>query len=87
MLMVKPGMAYLDVVKQIKDAHPEYPMFIYQVSGEYSMIYHASRNNVADFKVILMEILTSMRRAGADVIITYYTPVILDYLQTNKCKI
>lgn len=70
MLMVKPGMAYLDVVRKMKDAHPEYPLFIYQVSGEYSMIYHAAKNNVADFKVILMEILTAMRRAG-NILILY----------------
>lgn len=64
MLMVKPGMPYLDVVRQVKDAYPEYPMFIYQVSGEYSMIYHAAKNNVADFQILLSEILTAMRRAG-----------------------
>ncbi|KAI4459954.1 delta-aminolevulinic acid dehydratase [Holotrichia oblita] len=80
MLMVKPGLAYLDLVQSVKKAHPHHPMFIYQVSGEYSMIYHAASNGVFDLKVALTEILTSMRRAGADVIITYYTPIILDWL-------
>lgn len=80
MLMVKPGLSYLDLVQSVKKAHPHHPMFIYQVSGEYAMIYHAANNGVFDLKVALTEILTSMRRAGADVIITYYTPVILDWL-------
>ncbi|TGZ55525.1 Delta-aminolevulinic acid dehydratase, partial [Temnothorax longispinosus] len=45
MLMVKPGLPYLDVVRHTKDAHPEYPIFVYQVSGEYAMLYHGARND------------------------------------------
>ncbi|GLV43772.1 Porphobilinogen synthase [Carabus blaptoides fortunei] len=84
MLMVKPGLSYLDMVRQVKDSHPEYPLFIYQVSGEYAMIYHAAQNGCIDFKTLLSEVLLSMRRAGADVIITYYAPVILDWLQVKS---
>ncbi|CAH0384866.1 unnamed protein product [Bemisia tabaci] len=80
MLMVKPGLAYLDIVKQIKSSHPEYPMFIYQVSGEYSMLYLAAENGIMDLKAGVTEVLQSMRRAGADVIITYFTPKILEWL-------
>nr|CAD7581966.1 unnamed protein product [Timema californicum] len=64
MLMVKPGLAYLDIVKQTKDAHPEYPLFVYQVSGEYAMIYHAAKAGALDIRAVLEEVLLSMRRAG-----------------------
>lgn len=64
MLMVKPGLAYLDMVKEVKDAHPEYPLFIYQVSGEYAMLHYSSENGAINLKNVLSEILLSMRRAG-----------------------
>ncbi|XP_037079005.1 delta-aminolevulinic acid dehydratase-like [Pollicipes pollicipes] len=64
MLMVKPGMAYLDIVRQTKDQFPQYPLFIYQVSGEYAMLHHAASQGAVDLKVVLMESLMSMRRAG-----------------------
>lgn len=63
-LMVKPIMAYIDILKQVKDKYPEYPMFVYQVSGEYSMIYNAAEKGIFDLKAGLMEILGSYRRAG-----------------------
>lgn len=81
--MVKPGMAYLDIVRQTKDAFPNLPLFIYQVSGEYAMIYHASAAGTCDLKSILMEILIGMRRAGADCIITYYCPTLLEWMKAN----
>ncbi|GFG31713.1 hypothetical protein Cfor_06273, partial [Coptotermes formosanus] len=84
MLMVKPGLAYLDIVKQTKDAHAEYPLFVYQVSGEYAMLYHAAKAGAIDLRSVLEEVLLSMRRAGADCIITYFTPVILDWLQMKS---
>lgn len=64
MLMVKPAMAYLDILKTIKGRYPEYPMFVYQVSGEYSMIYSGAQAGVFELKAVLMEILGSFRRAG-----------------------
>ncbi|XP_076653690.1 porphobilinogen synthase isoform X1 [Halictus rubicundus] len=84
MLMVKPGLAYLDVVRHTKDSHPEYPMFVYQVSGEYAMLYHGAKNGAINLENVLNEVLLSMRRAGADCIITYFTPLILDMLQPKS---
>lgn len=64
MLMVKPVMAYMDVLKTLKDKYPSYPMFVYQVSGEYAMIYSGSQSGAFELKAVLMEILSSLRRAG-----------------------
>lgn len=84
MLMVKPGLSYLDVVRHTKDTYPEYPMFVYQVSGEYAMLYHGAQNGAINLENVLNEVLLSMRRAGADCIITYFTPLILDMLQPKS---
>lgn len=84
MLMVKPGLSYLDLVADVKRRFPEYPMFVYQVSGEFAMIQHAAENGALDLKTALMEILGSMRRAGADVIITYFTPSLLEWLRPRS---
>ncbi|KAL1517334.1 hypothetical protein ABEB36_001109 [Hypothenemus hampei] len=83
-LMVKPIMAYVDILKQVKNKYPEYPMFVYQVSGEYSMIYQAAEKGIFDLKAGLIEILSSYRRAGADVIITYYTPHLLEWISLKN---
>ncbi|KAK3602548.1 hypothetical protein CHS0354_003800 [Potamilus streckersoni] len=80
-LMVKPGMAYLDIVKTMKTKYPSHPMAVYQVSGEYAMLYHGAKAGAFDLKTVLLEVLASMRRAGADIIISYYTPQLLDWLQ------
>ena len=84
MLMVKPGMSYLDIVRDVKNEFPEYPMFIYQVSGEYSMLLHGAKAGAFDLKSTLMEVLTSMRRAGADCIITYFVPTLLEWLKERR---
>lgn len=81
MLMVKPGLPYLDIVRQTKDTFPNVPLFIYHVSGEYAMLHHGAQNGAFDLNQSLMEVMTSMRRAGADCIITYYTPQILDLIK------
>uniref|UniRef100_A0A6A7G1P2 Delta-aminolevulinic acid dehydratase n=2 Tax=Hirondellea gigas TaxID=1518452 RepID=A0A6A7G1P2_9CRUS len=83
MLMVKPGMPYLDLVRSVKDAFPHLPMFIYQVSGEYAMLHHGAAAGVFDLRKILSEVFTGMRRAGADVIISYYTPRVLRWLKED----
>ncbi|XP_071155673.1 delta-aminolevulinic acid dehydratase-like [Mytilus edulis] len=80
-LMVKPGLAYLDVVKMVKTKYPNHPLAIYQVSGEYAMLYHGAKAGAFNLKTTLLEVLTSMRRAGADIIISYYTPDLLDWLK------
>jgi len=72
MLMVKPALAYLDVIRMVKDAFPEMPMAAYNVSGEYSMIKAAAANGWIDEVKITLETLTSIKRAGADLIITYH---------------
>jgi porphobilinogen synthase len=70
-VMVKPALAYLDVIAAVKERFG-YPTAAYQVSGEYSMIKAAARNGWLDEPRIMLETLTAIRRAGADIIITYY---------------
>jgi porphobilinogen synthase len=72
MLMIKPALSYLDVIYQIKQRHPEIPLCAYQVSGEYSMIKAAAEKNWLDEKKVALETLLSIKRAGADFIITYF---------------
>ncbi|MDO8753879.1 MAG: porphobilinogen synthase, partial [Anaerolineales bacterium] len=72
MLMVKPALAYLDVIRVVKDAFPEMPMAAYNVSGEYSMIKAAAANGWLDEEKVTLETLTAIKRAGADLIITYH---------------
>jgi porphobilinogen synthase len=71
MLMVKPAVPYLDVVRRIKDATAA-PVAAYHVSGEYSMLKAAAANGWIDERQAVLETLTSVRRAGADAIVTYY---------------
>jgi porphobilinogen synthase len=70
-VMVKPALPYLDVITRVKDAFG-YPTAAYQVSGEYAMIKAAARNGWLDEPRAMMECLTAIHRAGADIIITYY---------------
>lgn len=72
MLMVKPALAYLDVIRAVKEAHPALPMAAYNVSGEYAMIKAAAANGWIDEAKVTLETLTGMKRAGADLIITYH---------------
>jgi len=71
MVMVKPVMPYLDIVRRVKETFAA-PTFVYQVSGEYAMLKAASINGWLDEKAVVMEALTSIKRAGADGILTYY---------------
>ncbi len=70
MVMVKPGMPYLDVVRRVKDAFGV-PTFAYQVSGEYAMLHAAGANGWLDTEKVVMESLLSFKRAGADGVLTY----------------
>ncbi|XP_062929945.1 delta-aminolevulinic acid dehydratase [Mobula hypostoma] len=81
MLMVKPGMPYLDVVREVKNKYPCHPLAIYHVSGEFAMLWHGAQAGAFNLKTAVMEALTSFRRAGADIIITYYVPQILSWLK------
>ena len=70
-IMVKPALAYLDVIRRVKDTFPV-PLAAYNVSGEYSMVKAASQLGWIDGERMMMEVLTSIRRAGADMILTYH---------------
>jgi len=71
MVMVKPGLPYLDIVRRVKDEF-KMPTFVYQVSGEYAMLKAAAQNGWLDERACVLESLVSMKRAGADAILTYY---------------
>jgi len=71
MVMVKPGMPYLDIVRRAKDAFGA-PTFVYQVSGEYSMLKAAAANGWLDERTVVLESLLAFKRAGADGILTYF---------------
>ena len=71
-LMVKPALAYLDVIRRVRDTYPQLPMVAYNVSGEYSMVKAAAQQGWLDEKSITVENLTAIKRAGADLIISYH---------------
>jgi porphobilinogen synthase len=71
MVMVKPGMPYLDIVRRVKEQFGA-PTFVYQVSGEYAMLMAAAQNGWLDEKAVIMESLLAFKRAGADGILTYF---------------
>lgn len=71
-LMVKPALAYLDIIRQLRDHFRELPLAAYNVSGEYAMLKAAAANGWLDEEKAVMETLTSIKRAGADLIITYH---------------
>jgi porphobilinogen synthase len=71
MVMVKPGMPYLDIVRRVKDEFGA-PTFVYQVSGEYAMLKAAAQNGWLDERACALEALTSIKRAGADGMLTYF---------------
>jgi porphobilinogen synthase len=78
-LMVKPGTVYLDVLANIR-AHSTRPLAVYHVSGEYAMIKIAAANGAIDEKAIVMETMLAFKRAGADLILTYFAEQIADWL-------
>jgi len=80
--MVKPALAYLDVIQQVRQ-HCNLPIAAYNVSGEYAMIKAASQQGWIDERRIVTEVLTGIKRAGADMIITYFAPQVAAWLQEN----
>lgn len=80
MVMVKPGMPYLDIVRRVKDEFGV-PTFAYQVSGEYAMLKAASQNGWLDEKAVVLESLLAFKRAGCDAILTYYAKTVAQWLQ------
>jgi porphobilinogen synthase len=79
-IMVKPALVYLDIVRQVRDRF-DYPLAVYNVSGEYSMIKAAAAQGWIDEKRTVMETLLSMKRAGADIIITYHAMDVARWLK------
>ncbi len=79
-LMVKPALAYLDVIRLTRDRFPEVPLAAYNVSGEYAMLKAAAANGWIDERRAVLEVLGAMRRAGADFIITYHAQDVARWL-------
>ncbi len=80
MVMVKPALPYLDVVRQVKDRFPDVPLAAYNVSGEYAMLQAAIANGWLDERRATMEAVTGIARAGADLVITYHARVLARWL-------
>jgi porphobilinogen synthase len=80
MVMVKPALPYLDVIRAVRD-ETDLPIAAYQVSGEYSMLKAAAANDWLDERAAALEALTSIRRAGADLILTYYAKEAATWLE------
>ena len=78
-VMVKPALPYLDVVRRVKET-TKVPLAAYSVSGEYAMIKAASQNGWLDERAAVLEALTSIKRAGADIVITYFAPDVARWL-------
>ncbi len=83
MVMIKPGMPYLDIVRRIKDTY-QVPTFVYQVSGEYAMLKAAAQHGWLDEEAVVMESLLGMKRAGADGILTYFARDVARRLQSGQ---
>jgi porphobilinogen synthase len=81
-VMVKPALAYLDVIRRVRE-HCDLPLAAYNVSGEFAMIKAAAQNGWIDERRIVMEVLTGIRRAGADMIITYFAPDVAEWLRES----
>lgn len=82
MVMVKPGMPYLDIVRSVKDQFAV-PTFVYQVSGEYAMLMAASEKGWLDKRAVVMESLVSIKRAGADGILSYFAKEVAGWLRSR----
>ena len=82
-VMVKPGLPYLDIVYRVKETFSK-PTFVYQVSGEYAMIKAACQNHWLDEKSVVLESLLSFKRAGADAILTYFAKQVAEYLREQN---
>lgn len=85
MVMVKPGMPYLDIIQRVHSSFAV-PVFTYQVSGEYAMLRFASQNGALDFKSAMVESLQAYKRAGASAIFTYAAPEVAEWLSNPEDK-
>jgi porphobilinogen synthase len=80
-LLVKPGLGYLDIVRAVRERFPELPLGAFNVSGEYAMVKAAAANGWLDERAAVLEILTGIRRAGADFVLTYHAKDAAAWLQ------
>ncbi|KAH8868996.1 Delta-aminolevulinic acid dehydratase [Schistosoma japonicum] len=85
-IMVKPGLPYLDIINELRQLLPHHPLAVYHVSGEYAMLKHAANAGALDLKQAALELMTSFRRAGASIIVTYLTPYLLELDLSESCK-
>jgi porphobilinogen synthase len=83
-LMVKPALGYLDVVHSVRQRFPELPLAAYNVSGEYAMVKAAAANGWLDERAVALEVLTGIRRAGADLVVTYHAKNAAAWLQNAR---
>lgn len=83
-VMVKPAMPYLDMLSDARELAPDHPLACYQVSGEYAMLHVAANAKVGDLRAIVEESMTSMLRAGASLILTYFTPELLQWIDEPR---
>jgi porphobilinogen synthase len=81
-IMVKPALAYLDVIRQVRDAF-NCPLAAYNVSGEYAMVKAAAQRGWLDERRVVMETITAIKRAGADIILTYHAKELAQWLQAE----
>lgn len=79
--MVKPALPYLDILADAAQLAPDYPLAAYHVSGEYAMIVAGARAGVYDLRVMAFETTECIVRAGATLILSYFTPQFLDWLE------
>lgn len=84
MLMVKPAHTYLDIITRVKQAHPAMPLGAYHTSGEYAMLKAAAGNGWIDERNAALEVLSAIKRAGADFIITYYAKSVAEWLKQQS---
>ncbi|KAJ2783941.1 Aminolevulinate dehydratase [Coemansia javaensis] len=80
-ILIKPASFYMDVIRDAKEIAPNHPVAAYQVSGEYAMLHHAASAGVFDLKTAVLENITGLHRAGCSLILTYFTPELLDWLE------
>jgi porphobilinogen synthase len=83
MIMVKPALAYLDVLHAVRQHFPGVPLAAYNVSGEYSMVKAAAKAGWIDEKGVVMETMTALRRAGAQIVLTYWAKQVAQWLRES----
>lgn len=83
LVMVKPAVAYLDVIRQVREA-VDVPVAAYHVSGEYSMLHAAAERGWVDLKAAALETTYAIRRAGADLVLTYFAPKLVEWLRERR---